>query len=356
MLKRMTMNKRAILWGTLIVMMMVTLAYVVIPAITGTLQFLLVLSGSMHPVMQTGDMVVVRTMPPEDVRAGDIVAYHDPGGAENVIVTHRAIEIEKEGDIINFKTKGDANEDVDTYTVTSEDVIGEMVFVLPYLGYAVDRAKSKLIFILLVILPSLLIIADELRKIMIYSNPVLARKVNREERKKERKGRTLTVINYKRLSAILFAGLLVFGMLFIPYLTGCGYTEVSKTERIENFKSLPGVFVFNPVDRADATMLRNYAVLPGKSAGEVNMPADAKPKTMVAVSESPYILPVFWIIALAGINPYLPCVISILYPSILLALILSPLWIQKRFKHRIPILKRLRRMPMFVGLQYGARA
>ena len=348
------MDKKAIIWALSLVVTVIAVICVIIPAVTGTLQFLIVLSGSMNPLMQPGDMVVVRTMPPEDVRVGDVITFHDPAGTENVIVTHRAIGIEEEDGIINIHTKGDANEDVDTYTVTSDDVIGEMVFVIPFLGYALDRAKGKLTFILLVVLPSLLIVADELRKIMLYSNPVLARKANREEKKKKRKRMPLTVIKYRRLSAILFTGLLVFGWLFIPYLAGCGYTEVSKTERIENFESLSSVLVFNPVDRTDDVMLPNYAVLPGKSAGEVSIPS-AEPGTLVAVSESPYILPVFWIIALAGMNPYLPCVISILYPSILLTLILSPLWIQKRFKHRRHILKQVMRMPMFMGLSYGAR-
>ena len=348
------MDRKPIIQVSSLVIATIATICVIIPMVTGALQLLIVLSGSMNPVMQTGDMVVVRTMLPEDVGVGDIIAYHDPGGAENVIVTHRAIGIEREGATINFKTKGDANEDVDTYTVTSDDVIGEMVFVIPFLGYALDRAKGKLTFILLVILPSLLIVADELRKIIMYSNPVLARKTNREEKKKKRKRRTLTVIKYRRLSAILFTGLLVFGWLFIPYLAGCGYTEVSKTERIENFESLSSVLVFNPVDRTDDVMLPNYAVLPGKSAGEVSIPS-AEPGTLVAVSESPYILPVFWIIALAGMNPYLPCVIAILYPSILLTLMLAPLWIQKRFKHRRPILKQVMRMPRFMGLSHGAR-
>ena len=343
------------IWALSLVITVIAVICVIIPAVTGTLQFLIVLSGSMNPLMQPGDMVVVRTMSPDDVRVGDVITFHDPAGTENVIVTHRAIGIEEEDGIINIHTKGDANEDVDTYTVTSDDVIGEMIFVIPFFGYALDRAKGKLTFILLVVLPSLLIVADELRKIMIYSNPVLARKTNREEKKKKRKRRTLTVIKYRRLSAILFTGLLVFGWLFIPYLAGCGYTEVSKTERIENFESLSSVLVFNPVDRTDDVMLPNYAVLPGKSAGEVSIPS-AEPGTLVAVSESPYILPVFWIVALAGMNPYLPCMVSILYPSILLALILFPLWIQKRFKHRRPILKQLRKLPMFVGLPCGARA
>ena len=351
----MIMDKRAVVWALSLVMTVIAVICVIMPAITGTLQFLIVLSGSMNPLMQPGDMVVVRTMPPEDVRVGDVITFHDPAGTENVIVTHRVIGIEEEDGIINIHTKGDANGDADPFTVTSDDVIGEMVFVLPYLGYALDRAKGKLTFILLVILPSLLIVADELRKIMIYSNPVLARRINREEKKKKRKRRMPVVINYKRLSAILFTGLLVFGMLFIPYLTDCGYTEVSGTERIENFKSLPSVFVFNPVDRTDATMLPNYAVLSGKSAGEMNM-ISTEPRTSVAVSESPYILPVFWIVALAGVNPYLPCMVSILYPTILLALILFPLWMQKRFKHRRSIMKQLKQMPVFVGLQYGARA
>ena len=279
-------------------------------------------------------------------------------GLKNVVVTHRAMQIEKKDGIINIQTKGDANEDADSYTVTSDDVIGEMVFVLPYLGYGVERSKKPLTFIVLVVLPSLLIVVDELRKIAMYSNPVLARKTDRAN-KKEKKRRTLTIINYTRLSTIMLAGTFVFGALFIPYLTGCGYAEVSRTERIENFESLSSVFVFNPVNGADSAVLPNHVVLPGKSADEVSVPVpvsasagsgSAGARTKMAVSESPYIMPVFWIVALAGVNPYLPCVVSILLPPILITLILSPLWVRKRFKHRRPILKQLRRMPVLVGL------
>ena len=350
------MDKKRLLQAASLIVAMIAMICVIIPAATGTLQFLIVLSGSMSPIMQPGDMVVVKTITPEDVRVGDIIAYHDPGGAENVIVTHRAMQIEEEDGIINIQTKGDANEDADSYTVTSDDVIGEMVFVLPYLGYAVERSKKPLTFIVLVVLPSLLIIADELRKIAMCSNPVLARKTDRDERK-NKKRRTPTVINYTRLSTIMLAGLCITVALFIPYLTGCGYAEVSRTERIENFESLPSVFVFNPANRADSAVLPNHVVLPGKSADEVSIPVSASAgsgsagsRTKMAVSESPYIMPVFWIVALAGVNPYLPCVVSILLPPILITLILSPLWVRKRFKHRRPILKQLRRMPVLVGL------
>jgi signal peptidase len=249
------MDKRTIIRAASLIVAMIATVCVIIPAATGALQCLIVLSGSMNPIMQPGDMVVVKTITPKDVRVGDIIAYHDPGGAENVIVTHRAMQVEKDGGTINIHTKGDANEDFDTYTVSQDDVIGEMVFVLPYLGYAVERSKKQMTFIVLVVLPSLLIVVDELRKIAMYSNPVLARKTDRAN-KKEKKRRTLTTVNYTRLSIIMLAGTFVFGALFIPYLTGCGYTEVSGTQRIENFESLSSVFVFNPANGAGSVQER----------------------------------------------------------------------------------------------------
>lgn len=352
------MDKRTIILASSLIVAAIATICVIIPAVTGALQLLIVLSGSMNPIMQPGDMVVVKTVLPEDIVVGDVITYHDPGGAENVVVTHRAMQIEEEDGIISIQTKGDANEDFDTYTVSQDDVIGEMVFVLPYLGYAVERSKKQMTFIVLVVIPAILIIVDELMKIAMYSNPVLARKTDRAN-KKEKKRRTQTIVNYTRLSTIMLAGTFVFGALFIPYLTGCGYTEVSGTERIENFESLPSVFVFNPANGVDSAVLPNHVVLPGKSADEVNMPVpvsasagsgSAGSRTKMAVSESPYIMPVFWIVALAGVNPYLPCVVSILLPPILITLILSPLWVRKRFKHRRPILKQLRRMPVLVGL------
>jgi signal peptidase len=55
-------------------------------------------------------------------------------------------------------------------------------------------------------------------------------------------------------------------------------------------------------------------------------------KTSVQISTAPYILPVFWIIAFAEINPYLPAVAEIIIYTSIFTLILLPIWYKKTIR------------------------
>ncbi len=102
------------------------------PAIVG--------SGSMRPVIDVGDIVVVQHVSPEELKVGDIVQYYSP---EGYTITHRIIEIREgpEGKI--FITKGDANEMADA-PFTADRIVGKVVFVIPKLGY-IPLAMRKLV-------------------------------------------------------------------------------------------------------------------------------------------------------------------------------------------------------------------
>jgi len=117
-------------------------------------QSLVVMSGSMEPEIRTGSVVVVR--PSETLVVGDVITFARPDDPKNFI-THR---IESIDDSI-IKTKGDANNAADNWEVHQEDVQGKVAVSVPYLGYAVHFAKTQRGFVLLILLPALLIILDE---------------------------------------------------------------------------------------------------------------------------------------------------------------------------------------------------
>jgi signal peptidase len=119
-----------------------------------------VLSASMEPTLPVGALAVIMPVAPEEVEVGDIITftpYWDP----EVTISHRVNEILNE-ERIRFRTKGDANEDVDAWVVPGDEVKGRVVFDIPRLGYLVNyvlryvRTRQGLIF--LVILPSLVVI------------------------------------------------------------------------------------------------------------------------------------------------------------------------------------------------------
>ena len=48
------------------------------------------------------------------------------------------------------------------------------------------------------------------------------------------------------------------------------------------------------------------------------------------MARSPYILPVFWFVGLAGVNPYIPVIALAVLPGAFLTLALYPLWAERR--------------------------
>ena len=63
-----------------------------VPNVAGTLP-LIVLTDSMYPVIESGDLIICHTEEPENIRVGDVIAFFDPAGRGTSIVTHRVIEV-----------------------------------------------------------------------------------------------------------------------------------------------------------------------------------------------------------------------------------------------------------------------
>lgn len=123
-----------------------------------------VYGGSMEPAIKLGSLAVIRPVEPETVSEGDIITFAAP--TENsVIVTHRVTQVIDGESGLMFRTKGDANEEPDTYTVPAENVVGRVWISVPYGGYFADFVRSKLGLGLLIGIPAALIIGIELRNI-----------------------------------------------------------------------------------------------------------------------------------------------------------------------------------------------
>ncbi|GAH60569.1 unnamed protein product, partial [marine sediment metagenome] len=91
--------------------------------------------------------------------------------------THRVYDIKVVEGEPYYITKGDANNTPDQKEVYEREIIGKVLFDVPYLGYAVDFAKKPLGFALIILVPAGIIILDEMRKIV--------REIKRKRQKKE---------------------------------------------------------------------------------------------------------------------------------------------------------------------------
>ena len=104
-------------------------------------------------------------IPESSYKVGDIITFGKDTKTE-VPTTHRIIGDKVIDGVLIYTTKGDANEDKDTKEVRKDEIIGKTIFSVPYLGYIMDFAKKPLGFILLVGLPALYIVYDEVAKIV----------------------------------------------------------------------------------------------------------------------------------------------------------------------------------------------
>jgi len=127
---------------------------------TGPLHFMTVSGTSMEPAITANDIVVVIpaiTQP----SVGNIITYrHHFQSDEGSTITHRVVRVVKEG----YITKGDANE-VPDGVVAPEDVIGIMVFKIPFIGALVHFARTPIGYLTIVIFPSIILIIHEIRVI-----------------------------------------------------------------------------------------------------------------------------------------------------------------------------------------------
>jgi signal peptidase len=116
----------------------------------------------MEPAIHTGSVVVV--LPFSELKVGDVITFKGNTGMLDSI-THRIVKIGSDGIATVFTTKGDANNANDTNVVYPENVIGKVLFSVPYFGYAVAAVKTKYGFLAIIITPAALIILDEMKKL-----------------------------------------------------------------------------------------------------------------------------------------------------------------------------------------------
>lgn len=122
-----------------------------------------VLSGSMRPKIKEGSVIIVNRKL-RDFKINDVITFINPNNQEENI-THRIIEEEKAKNQILYKTRGDANNTADLWKIRKEAIFGKVVFCIPFLGYLINYSQTKTGVILLIDLPLLFIVFNELKTI-----------------------------------------------------------------------------------------------------------------------------------------------------------------------------------------------
>lgn len=138
-------------------------------------------SGSMEPELSVGSLIVVQSQ--DEYSEGDVITFNMDDSQSTT--THRIVDIEEEQGAMHYIMKGDANEEPDSTFVFKEDIMGEVIFLVPYIGYPVSFAKTEIGFIFLIVIPATLIIYSELVSIRKEAKKMMERRKKKKTQKKE---------------------------------------------------------------------------------------------------------------------------------------------------------------------------
>jgi len=126
--------------------------------VTGWYRTLAVLSGSMRPVMEPGDVIVATPIRNVDLKVGDVITYHVPTGDRHLI-THRVVEIVEPGEYPVIRSQGDANDTVDQLARLKQPTVWKTRLVVPRLGYLLIWLRSPAMRVAGSVLAPLLLLA-----------------------------------------------------------------------------------------------------------------------------------------------------------------------------------------------------
>ena len=109
------------------------------------------LTASMSPYIDPGDVTIVTPLAVTDVTEGMVITYHVPIG-ERQLVTHRVIAVERGTDgSVTVQTKGDANESIDPWKATlAGDTAYEVRAVVPEIGHVIHALRTPAVATVLV--------------------------------------------------------------------------------------------------------------------------------------------------------------------------------------------------------------
>ena len=118
--------------STLIVVFVVSIAFLLVGIKMFGVEIYAVLSGSMEPTYKVGSLIYVVDVDINELKEQDPITFRL---TDSTIATHRIINIKEENGKKTFQTKGDANDLPDKNPVLEDEIIGKPIFTIPLLGY-----------------------------------------------------------------------------------------------------------------------------------------------------------------------------------------------------------------------------
>ena len=158
-------STKSLIKDVVIIVVAIAIIWLGLQAVFGTANpFYVVSSGSMIPVLQVYDVIVVEGNTPfQDVKKGDIIVFYSPKlyeqGNERVIVHRVSLLMGDDPKIV--RTKGDANPASiagTDYPITEKEYLGKVEYVVPQVGYITQILQPPINYIIIAVVIGVMIV------------------------------------------------------------------------------------------------------------------------------------------------------------------------------------------------------
>lgn len=136
--------------------------------VPGKIETYSVRTGSMEPIISKGSLVWVKKA--DNYQPGEVITFGFQKNSKNnpdyQTITHQIVKVIKNGREVSYLTKGEANQAIDGDIVRHEDIRGKAVLTVPFLGKLVDLTDNRLVYLVLIMIPSLVVTVREIRRLV----------------------------------------------------------------------------------------------------------------------------------------------------------------------------------------------
>ncbi len=126
------------------------------PAFFGYKMYVII-SGSMQPELDVGDIVIVKKINPNELKKDDVISFRKG----QTIITHRIVDVENTEQKLQFLTKGDNNNTNDKDLVSEKEIEGIVVNKIKNLGKIVLKLRDKTLIIIIILIYYMFLMYDQ---------------------------------------------------------------------------------------------------------------------------------------------------------------------------------------------------
>ena len=131
-----------------------------------------IISTSMVPNINVNDAVITMRATEKNIKVNDVITFISKEiKTQGTPITHRVVGIVYEDPpmntkVLGYRTKGDNNNTQDFALISPDEVLGKMLLRIPLIGYVQTFLTQPIGWLLVIVLPCLLIIGSDIKKII----------------------------------------------------------------------------------------------------------------------------------------------------------------------------------------------